>query len=483
MNIELQPQENHHVTIKLTLEAAQLESAKRRAARRLSELKSVPGFRPGKAPYQVVVRTVGEEAVLEEAIDILLDEIYPQALKEAKIEPAAPGILEKIENLDSDPVFTFSVPLAPEVELGEYRSVRIPYEWTPPEESAIDNKLMELQRLYAKTETVDRPIQEDDFVLIDLKGKAVGAEESEEPLLRRDSMPIFVHNKELEHEWPYPGFNRELLGARAGEIRSFIHQFPEDHPDERLKGRSVQFEASIRMVRGSILPELNDDFAKQVGPFENIEALRSAIHAELIATSQADYDDKFLAKALDTIREKAVIRYAPETLEHELAHVREDFEQLLARRNLDLETYLKMRNMDQEAWVAEEIRPLAQQRLERRLLLDEIRRREQIQLNEAELQKSFDALLFEMQGDERMQKYLTGKAKIPKQLMEELSWEAANRALIQLTLERIKAIVTGQAPEADKTTNQEETKTTETTAHEAGETEIPSQEQESMQIE
>lgn len=449
MKIETHPQEEHQITLTVTLEPAQMESAKRRAARRLSERLTIPGFRPGKAPYQIVVRTFGESAVVEEAIDILLDEIYPKALYEAKINAGGPGTLKNIENLESAPVFTFSVPLKPEVELNDYRSVRIPYEWQPPDETEVEKKLVEIQRLYAKTETVERPIQVNDYVLLDLIGTPAEGEEGE-TLIEQKSMPVFIYGEERPNEWPYPGFHRELLGAIPGEIRSFTHTFPEDHPDEKLRGKTVRFEASIRIVRSTILPELNDEFAKQIGPFENLEALRGVIRADLVEQSKATYDDEYVDKVIKAIQEQAVIRYAPQTLEHEMEHLREDFEAMLAKRGLTLESYLKTRNMDESRFMAEEIRPMAQRSLERNLLLSEIAQREKITVGKEDLNRAFSQILLERsEEDEDIQKYLNGKGKLPRQLAEQLSTQAFLRAHGQLLFERIKAIGMGQAPDLE----------------------------------
>lgn len=450
MKIETHPQEEHQITLTVTLEAAQMESAKRRAARRLSERHKIPGFRPGKAPYEIVVRTFGEGAVIEEAIDLLLDEIYPKALDEAKINTGGPGTLKNIENLEGAPVFTFSVPLAPEVELNDYRSVRIPYEWQPPDETEVEKRLAEIQRLHAKTETVERPIQTNDYVLLDLVGKRIEGETEGETLIERKSMPVFIYDEERPNEWPYPGFNRELIGAVPGEIRSFTHTFPEDHPDEKLRGQTVRFEASIRIVRGTILPELNDDFARQVGPFENLEALRGVLRADLAQQSRAKYDDEYVEKVLKAIQEQAVIRYAPQTLEHEMEHLREDFEEMLFKRGLTLEAYLKTRDMDESRFMAEEIRPMAQRSLERNLLLLEIAQREKITVGEEDLNRAFGQILLERsEEDEDIQKYLNGKGKLPRRLTEQLGTEAFLRAHGQLLFERIKAIGMGEAPDLE----------------------------------
>ncbi len=192
MKIESQARDDHQVTLIVELETEQMEGAKHRAARKISERKAIPGFRPGKAPYEVVVRSFGEKVISEEAVDILLDEVYPKALEEAKVEPAAPGSLEKVEDLDKKPKFTFTVPLAPVTKLGDYRSIRIPYDWKEPGEEKTVEAITELQRMYAKTESVTRPIEKGDFVMVDLKGIKAKAAEGEAPAIDRPGLPVFI---------------------------------------------------------------------------------------------------------------------------------------------------------------------------------------------------------------------------------------------------------------------------------------------------
>ncbi len=338
----------------VTLESTQMESAKHRAARKISERQSVPGFRPGKAPYDVIVRSFGEGVIVEEAVDLLLDEIYPKALDETKIEPGASGSLEKMEDLDKEPKFTFTIPLAPKVVLGDYRSIRVPYEWKEPTEEEVNNSLDELRQMYAKTEAVERPIQENDFVMVDVKGVRAKAVEGEAPSFERAGYPVFIRNSEKSDEWPYSGFSTQLIGKSKDEIAAFSHKFPKDHADESLRGQTVKFDVHIKMVRGSILPELNDEFAKQLGPFENVQAFRDTLKANLASRSKSEYDDGFYAKVLDAIKAVTVINYAPQTLDHEVEHVMEDITGRLAQQNMDMAAYLKTREMDEEKFKSEE---------------------------------------------------------------------------------------------------------------------------------
>ncbi len=445
MKIETQPRDDHQVTMIVELEPEQMEGAKHRAARRISEKKNIPGFRPGKAPYDVVVRSFGEGAIVEDAVDLLLDEVYPKALEEAKLEPGASGSLEKVEDLDKSPKFTFNVPLAPSVNLGDYRSIRLPYDWQEPGEEKLDEAIEDLRQMYAKTETVDRPIQKGDFVMIDLKGVKAKAAEGEAPLMDRPGLPIFVRSDEKEEEFPFPGFSNKLIGLSINENKTFTHKYNKDDKDENLQGQTVQFEVKIKMVRGSTLPELNDEFAKQAGPFENMQAMREAVKANLATQSKAQYDDEYFAKLMEKIKEIAVIKYPPQVVDHEVEHVMEDLKSRLAGQNLDMAAYLKSREMDEEKFVAEEARPIAVKRLERSLVMDEIAKVEKIEVSQEMLQSSFQQTWGEYQGETGFQKMARGKAQPPKQLMNAVAMESANRAYVQQTLNLLKDIATGQA--------------------------------------
>ncbi len=158
MNIEKQYQEDHSVKLIVEVEQEKMDTYKRRAATKISSRSKVPGFRPGKAPYDIVVRTFGDAAITEQAVDLLIDAEYSNILKEADVNPGAAGSLESIDNL-APPKLTFRVPLAPEVDLGDYHSVRLPYEWQAPEQKDFDAALEELRQMYATTENVDRAIE------------------------------------------------------------------------------------------------------------------------------------------------------------------------------------------------------------------------------------------------------------------------------------------------------------------------------------
>ncbi len=309
--------------------------------------------------------------------------------------------------------------------------------------------------MYAKTESVTRAIETGDFVMIDLKGIKGKPVEGEAPLIDRPGLPVFVNDSKKEDEYPFKGFSKELIGLNVDENKSFIHKYEKKYKDEKLQGQAINFSLKVKMVRGSILPELNDEFAKQVGPFENLKALHDAVGANLATQSKAEYDDEYFGKLIEKIKETAVIKYPPQVLNHELEHVMEDLKSRLAQQGLDMTAYLKSREMDEDRFTNEEARPIAVKRLERSLIMDELAKLEKIDVSQEVLQSTFQQTWGEYQGNSNFQKSMRGKSQPPKQLMNAVAMESANRAYVQQTLNRLKDIATGQAPDLEP-----ETKTT-----------------------
>ena len=438
MKFEKIIQEDHQAQIVVEVEPDQLEAARRRAARKLAERGKIPGFRPGKAPYEVIRRYYSDEAIYEQAVDLLVDDVYPAMLKEAELNPAAAGTLEKLEKIEGKelPKFTFKVPLMPEVDLGDYQKVRLPYEFATPGKEKLDQALEELQQMYGTTETVEREIQEGDYVLLDLK--------SEKESLTRTGFATMVRKEDRDVEFPFIGFAHQLLGLKAGDSKTITHEFAKDDADETLAGQTVDMEVTIKTVRSMTLPELNDDFAKMVGQYENLDALKDALTKDIEARARAEYDDGYYAQVVDKIKEGATIKYAAQTLNHEAEHVVEDLRQRLARQKLDLETYYKMRNTDATKFFEEEAKPVAKKRLERSLILDEISRQEKIEVDNEALDQEFNSTLVDLQMQGVDVNKIRGGKQGQQRVAEAVAMESANRLLTRRTLERLKAIATGE---------------------------------------
>jgi trigger factor len=447
--------ENHEAKLVVEVEPEKMDSYKRRAARKISQRGKIPGFRPGKAPYEMIVRNYGEQAILEQAVDNFIDAEYSSILKEAEVEPGASGTLESIESLDP-PKFTFRVPLAPQADLGDYHSIRLPYEWTAPDEKAVDAAIEDLRQMYATTENVEREAQEGDYVLVDVK--------SETTELNRTGFAAFIRAEERDTEWPFTGFAKELIGLKPGDTKTVQHTFPEDWEVEELRGKDTEMELTVKTVRAVNLPELDDEFAKTTGAGETVEELREAVRKDVENRSKTSYDDKYFVDLIEKIKEVATLKYHQHSLEHEAEHVLEDLSQRLAQQGMDLDTYFKVRNTTREKFVEEEVMPVAKKRFERSLILDEIVRQEKIEVDNASLDAEFNQTLsaLTMQGVDLSK--IRGGRQGQQRVAQAVAMESANRILTRRALDVLKSIAIGEYVPPEERQKEEVTSEDETEA-------------------
>jgi trigger factor len=462
LKIETELRDDHQMKVVAEFEADVLEKYKHQAARKIATRAKIPGFRPGKAPYDVVLRLYGEEAIVEEAKGLLVDDNYPKILDEAKIDPAAPGSLQEIS--ETEPIkATFIVPLEPTVELGDYQALRKKYSVKAVTEKQVDEFIERMRKNYSTAEPSTSPSAEGDMVALKLDAVLTAPVDDEKAeVLKESPLQVIVgENDPEENDFPFPGFSENLKGLNEKDEKSFKYAYPEDSKYDRLRGKEVEFHAVIESVKTMHLPELNDEFAQSVGDFENIAKLREMVRVQLEAQAKTEYERIYFDDLIEKLVKGAKIKYAPQTLEHEMEHVVESIEQDLSQQHMELDTYLKTLKKEKAAWMEEEVKPAAQKRLERSLALDELAKIEKVEVGNEELQNEFTQMINEMQ-------YRTDPKQLQKDLKSErfanaLAMEAASRLLNRKVLECIKEIATGKAAE----------KAAEKAAHPAEGTETP----------
>lgn len=449
MKIETVALEDQQTKLIAELDSATLERYKRQAARKISQNQKIPGFRPGKAPFDLVRRIVGDEALTQEAVELMLDEVYPQVLKEAGVNPSGPGKLEEIVKMDP-PTFSFVVPLPPSVELGDYREIRKEYNPEPVTEEQVEATLRRLQRSYSTAEPVERPAEKGDLVSFTLSAKRTKVEEGQDETLVQETPYQMIAGEEDEDQndtWPYKGFSDELIGLSAEETKTVTHTFDEESPYEDLRGTEAEFTIVVQNVKAMKLPELNDEFAQTLGDFENLEKLREAIRQQLEQTSSQQYDQEYFDGLINELVEKATVKYPPHMLEEEIEQFLHGLEHNLERDRLDLNTYLKMREMDRETFIEKEVKPAAERRLLRSLVLEEFARRENVEIKNEELQYIYYNA---QQQVSEFQKSRTGKRQNPREMANALAVNTLNSIFNQRIMQRLKAIATGKGDEEEE---------------------------------
>lgn len=442
MNIEKTFTDDHQVKLKVIIDKEPLEQAKQRAARKLAQKTRIPGFRPGKAPYNVILRTVGESAILQEAVDLLLDEQYPKIIDEAGIKAYGSGQLDNISSMDPL-TLEFTVPLEAEVTLGDYKSIRFPYELQPVTDEQVDQFVEELRDRSATMEPTNEPAKEGDVVFIKLSADRKEVKEGQSLALindRNTNITIKAESADTSNEWPFPGFSRRLVGAKPGDEATFEYAYPEDSVLESLRGTEAIFRYKVEDVKNRILPELNDEFAKSMGEFETLENMRDEVRKGLEEQAKAEYDKEYDNKILEAIQEKATIKFPPQMLERELEVFIHQLEHRLEDQGLDMKTYLKTRQITEEE-LRDETRPSAESRLKRSLILFEAAKAEEIQVDDQEVQNQAMQTLSQIN-----QVYSPQEAKkmVSNEFIQNMVGNITSDLLVQNTLKRLEAYARGE---------------------------------------
>ena len=451
MKLEKKVLKNHQVEIIAEVEQVQFDQYKSIAARNISKESKIPGFRPGKAPYDVIMRIYGEELIEERAVEELVNKIYPEILTETGVKPYGPGKLDDIIS-KSPPKYKFIVPLEPEVDIKDYRSVRQSYDLPKVQKKEINEVISDLQTNYATAEEVSRPSKEGDLITVKINAVMQKPTKDEKPEILQDTPhQVILGNHKDEEQFPYKGFMDQLPGLKAGEKKDFEYKYAKDSQYENLQGKTVNFSVEVENIKDLIKPELNDDFAKMVG-VDSFEHLKQSVIDQLETGKKNEYENEYFDKVLDKLINQATIKYPPEMLETEVADVLKNYEQNLAQQNLDLDTYLKINKREKDEFISKELEPSAKKRLEQALVLEEFSKLEKIEIDQKELQKEYSRSFLQMQSSsnyKKLQKQMT-----TKKMADAMVMQAANRIIHQNSLDRLKEIANGEeekAPEVGKT--------------------------------
>ena len=354
MKVETERLENCQMALTIEVDEARAKRALRNVARRISRRAKIPGFRPGKAPYNVVARYFGKEVLSKEVLDELGEATYKEALDQAGLEPFGQA---QLTGYETNPlVLKMVVPLAPVVELGDYRQLRLEANEETIREEEVNKALTRIQEQNAFWEPVKRPAQWGDLAIVDIEGTVKG-----ETVIENKERELIL---EADSSYPLPGFSDQLLGLTVNEQREFILTYPEDFEDGDLAGQQAHFKIYLQDLKQEVVPDIDDDLARAVGNYETLEDLKAELRREL----QAKAEQEFAHRALTALVERAQIEFPPMMLEREIDNWLKEFDQNLRRLNLNLENYLKMEKKTEEEF-RQEVSPQVEERLKRSLAL------------------------------------------------------------------------------------------------------------------
>ncbi len=462
LTIHTEEDNQRQLTLTIEVEETRVQQAMRQKARELGKEFRIPGFRQGKAPYSVIVRRIGETTLRAETIEDLIQPVFEEAMDESGIDPYAQPTLEDIE---SDPVvFKFTIPLAPEVTLGDYRETRKEVEAVEVTDEALEQALEYAQTRHQQLEVVDRAAAEGDVVTISGSGqftspapKQDDADEAEgddteasddaddeqveegEMLFSEESLEILLDAETLFPETP---FVENLIGMSVGDQKTFTFSFPEEYELESdFAGREAEFDVTLLEVKNREVPPIDDELAKLEGEYENLDEYKTALRAQLAEQAEESAKEQLIEEMTDLLLEDAEMVYAPAAVELQIDDLVEDFKNRLTRSGWQPQDYLQLQGLT-EATLRDDFRENAETQLERQLALRQFILEEKLRVEAADIDSLIEARVERFADNETLQTsmrdyYRTGAG------FNVISSEV----LRDKVYERIVAIMSGEAPD------------------------------------
>ncbi|RLJ87252.1 trigger factor [Planococcus citreus] len=386
MSAKWEKQEGNVGVLTVEVPAEEVNGALDKAFKKVVKEINVPGFRKGKMPRQMFEKRFGVESLYQDALDFILPDAYANAVEEAGINPVdRPEIdIEKLEK--NEPlVFTAKVTVKPEVELGEYKGLEVSKEDTNVTDEEIEEQLKESQERMAElTVKEDGQVENGDTAVIDFEGFVDG--EAFEGGAGND------YSLEIGSNSFIPGFEEQLIGAKTGEQKDVEVTFPEEYHAEELAGKSATFKVTVNEVKAKELPELNDEFAKELDEeVESLDALRTKMKENLKAEKDNASETQMRDQLVQKAAENATVEIPQAMIDSEIDRMMQDFEQRLSQQGMNKELYFQFSGQDEDA-LREQMKADAETRVRVSLTLEAIAKAENMEVTSEDIDKELEKM-------------------------------------------------------------------------------------------
>lgn len=370
-------------TLEISVEKPEFEAAIERAYHRNAGRFNVQGFRRGKAPRRMIERVYGPTVFYEDAINIAFPDAYAGAVKESNIEPVGQPELELIDSNENGFTFKAKVVVKPEVSISAYKGLEVEVTPVVVTDEDVEKELERRRKRAGRLETVDRPAATGDTVVIDFEGFLDGV-----PFEGGKSEN---HSLKLGSGQFIPGFEDQLVGAKTGDEIDVNVTFPENYQAAELSGKPVVFKVKVHEVKEDVLPELDDDFAKDVSEFETLEAFKADIREKLIKVREKSAEEDLENRLIDKLIENMQVELPQVMVEHQLDHIAEDFDYRMRAQGITLDAYLKMNGMDIDGFRAT-FKDQAERQVKTRLALEYIMKAENFEITDEDVEAEYAKL-------------------------------------------------------------------------------------------
>jgi trigger factor len=400
MSVKIEKAEKNVVKMEITVDSQVFDECMNKSFIKNRHRFTVPGFRKGHAPRVLVERYYGEEVLYEDAINFACRDAYNKAVDENKLEPVDRPEIDIVQiGKGKDFIFTATVTVKPEVELGQYKGLEVKKEEVKVTEDDVMAELNRIAERNAKLVAVeDRPVQNGDIVNIDFEG-TINGEPFEGGSAKGHTLVVGSHSF-------IDGFEEQLVGLNLNEEKEIRVTFPEDYFKKDLAGKEATFRVKVNEIKYKQLPEINDEFASDVSEFETLEEYKKDILKNLTKRAQEEADRKFENELVKKATENAKCDIPDVMVERRLDEMMSEFDMTLRYQGLNLDTYLKIMNMDMEKF-RNEYRESALMDVKSQLVLEKIAETEGIEATPEECDEEIAKMAEQYeQPVEEMKKHL-----------------------------------------------------------------------------
>lgn len=427
------------VRVEAEVAPAEIERRMTQAAAAVGRDLRIPGFRKGKVPPPVVMRRVGREAILDQAVRDALPAWYGDAIGEAGITPVGePDVdLSELPGQGEPLRFAIEIGVRPTAALGDYKGLEVPRREPRATDEQVDAELETMRERLAKLETAQRPATSGDFVVIDYTGTMDG-----EPFAGGEGRDELL---ELGAGRVVPDFEEQLVGARAGEERGLAVTFPDDHPAKQIAGREASFAVTVKEVKEKALPPLDDDFASDAAGMDTVAELREDIARRITESDAEQVEGEFREAALDAAADHATVEVPEALTDARAKEMWDEMGEALRRQGVSKEGYLRLAGKTEEELLGE-ARPDAERALRREAVLAAVITVEGIEPSDEELMPEIvHAAEHENVKPEKLLKRLRGDGRL-----EDIRSEEAGRQALDLLAREARPIPPEQAEAREK---------------------------------
>ena len=428
--MSLQVEKLEHNMAKLTVEvsAEEFEKALNGAYMKQRGKISIPGFRKGKVPRQMVEKMYGVEIFYDDAANAIIPEAYAKAYDESELEIVSQPKIEVVQIEKGKPfIFTVEVALKPEVTLGEYKGLKVDKYSNRVTQKEVEERLVQEQEKNARTIAVEgRPVQDKDEVVLDFEGFVDGVAFEGG---KGENYPLTIGSGAF-----IPGFEEQLIGAEAGKEVEVNVTFPQEYHAPELAGKAAVFKCTVNEIKAKELPELDDEFAAEISEFDTLDELKADIKAKIKEQKNADGKRQKEDQAMEQVVENATMDIPEAMIDTQVRQMADDFAQRMQQQGLTMELYFQFTGMTAEKML-EELRPQAVKRIQTRLVLEAIVKAENIEITDErideELAKMAEAYKMEV---EKLKEFMGENEKA--QMKMDLAVQEAVTLVVDNTVEK-----------------------------------------------